>query len=177
VLVIAFLICALVLGALILKKYELGNRKPQSPPQGQQHGILMVTLFFASPDGSSLEREGREIDACDGLSECVGDVVGELINGPVGNLNPALPSATTLNGVIIDGDRAVVDLGEGFGKGLPGGSNSEMLAVYSIVDTIAVNFPKIKLVRLLINGQAVETLNGHLDLTEPLAPDFDIEKK
>jgi spore germination protein GerM len=160
-----------------MKKYELGHQKPQTPPQPQQHGVLMVTLFFASPDGSSLEREGREIDACDGLSECVGDVVGELINGPVGNLNPALPSATTLNGVTIDGDRAVVDLGEGFAKGLPGGSNSEMLAVYSIVDTITVNFPKIKQVKLLINGKGVETLNGHLDLTEPLTPDFDIEKK
>ena len=71
----------------------------------------------------------------------------------------------------------MIDLGDEIVNGLPGGSNSEMMAVYSIVDTVAVNFPRIKLVKLTIDGKSVETLKGHLDLSEPLASDFSLEKK
>jgi spore germination protein GerM len=104
-------------------------------------------------------------------------VVGELINGPLGDLAPSLPAATSINAVQVNGDLAQIDLGEEMVKGLPGGSNAEMTAVYSIVDTIAVNFPRIKQVKLLVGGKTIETLKGHLDLSKPLAPDFTLEKK
>ncbi|HTY21306.1 MAG TPA: GerMN domain-containing protein [Geobacteraceae bacterium] len=177
VLIIAFIICALVLGALMLKKYEARHQKPPVSPPPQQQGAVLVTLFFASPDGGALVREGREIDACGEPSECIEDVLDELINGPLGNLTPTLPSTTTVRDVRIEGEKLLIDLGDEIVKGLPGGSNSEMLAVYSIVDTVAINFPRIKLVRFTINGKTVETLNGHLDLSEPLQPDFSLEKK
>jgi hypothetical protein len=32
-------------------------------------------------------------------------------------------------------------------------------------------------VKLLLNGKGVETLKGHIDLREPLVPDFTLEKK
>jgi hypothetical protein len=177
VLIIAFIICAIVLGALMIMKYEERHRKPVAPSQVQQQGTMLVALFFASPDGVALVREGREIDACGELNKCVEEVVGELINGPMGNLTPALPSATTLHGVSIQGDNAIIDLGGEIVNGLPGGSNSEMLAVYSIVNTVAVNFPKIRLVKLTINGMETDTLKGHLDLREPLEPDYTLESK
>lgn len=177
VLIAAFIICALVLGALMLKKYEARHRKPVAPPQAQQQGTLLVTLFFASPDGEGLVREGREIDPCEGAAQCIEAVAGELINGPMGNLTPTLPPATRVHSVRIEGDSALIDVGDELGNGLTGGSNSEMLAVYSIVDTIAVNFPQIKMVKLLVNGKSVETLKGHLDLREPLTPDFTLEQK
>jgi spore germination protein GerM len=177
VLIIAFIICAIVLGALMIEKYEERHRKPVAPPPSQQEGTMLVALFFASPDGVALVREGREVDACGEPKECVEEVVGELINGPMGNLTPTLPSATTLRGVSIEGDKALIDLGDEIVNGLPGGSNSEMLAVYSIVNTVAVNFPRIRLVKLKINGKEAETLKGHLDLRDPLGPDYDLEKK
>jgi spore germination protein GerM len=176
-LIIAFLICAMVLGALMLKKYEMRSKKPVVPPQEQKQGTLLVTLFFASQDGDALVREGREIDTCEDPAKCIEAVLGELINGPLGNLSPTLPPATTIHSVRIEGDRAIIDMSDEIVNGLPGGSNSEMTAVYSIIDTIAVNFPRIKLVKLLINGKAVETLKGHLDLREPLGPDFSLEQK
>jgi sporulation and spore germination protein len=174
---IAFIVCAAVLGALMLKKYEDRRLQPAAPPQPQQEGVLLVTLFFASPEGDRLVREGREIDACDGPAECVEAVVEELINGPLGDLTPTLPAAATVHDVQVDGDLALVDLGEELAEGLPGGSSAELTAAYSIVNTIAVNFPGIKRVKLLLGGKEVETLKGHLDLREPLAPDFGLEKK
>jgi spore germination protein GerM len=177
VLFIAFIVCAAVLGALMLKKYEDRRLQPAAPPQSQQEGVFLVTLFFTSPEGTGLVREGREIGACDEPAECVEAVVEELINGPLGDLAPALPAAATIHSVQVDGDLALVDLGEELAEGLPGGSDAEMMAAYSIVNTVAVNFPRIKRVKLLLGGKEVETLKGHLDLREPLAPDFDLEKK
>jgi len=177
VLFIAFFICAVVFGALMLKKYETRHRQPALPAQPHQQGIHLVTLFFASTDGAGLVREGREIDSCGEPAECVEAVIGELINGPLGNLSPTLPTSTSIRTVRIERDVAYVDLGAELVKALPGGSNSEMTAVYSIVNTIAVNFPRIKLVKLMHNGKDLETLEGHLDLHEPLAPDFTLEKR
>jgi len=177
VLFIAFFICAVVFGALMLKKYETRHLQPPLPAQPHQQGIRLVTLFFASPDDAGLVREGREIDSCGEPAECVHALVAELINGPLGNLSPTLPTSTPIRTVRIVGDVAFLDLGDELVKALPGGSNSEMTAVYSIVNTIAVNFPRIKLVKLMFNGKDVETVEGHLDLREPLAPNFTLEKK
>jgi spore germination protein GerM len=177
VLFIAFIVFAAVLGALMLKKYAVRRQQPVAAPHPQQGGTFLVTLFFASPDGAGLVREGREIDPCVDSARCVEAVVGELINGPLGDLAPTLPAATSIHAVQVNGDLAQIDLGEEMIKGLPGGSNAEMEAVYSIVDSIAVNFPRIKQVKLMVNGKAVETLNGHLDLRGPLTPDFTLEKK
>ncbi|HEX9023354.1 MAG TPA: GerMN domain-containing protein [Geobacteraceae bacterium] len=177
VLIIAFLLCAAALGALFLKKYEERSRQPAIPLHPHQEGTLMVTLFFASPDGSTLMREGREIDACGDAADCVESVVEELINGPRGELSPTLPDNASVQNVQVNGDLAVVDLGEDTIKGIPGGSHAEMTAVYSIVDSIAVNFPRIKQVKFLFDGKPADTLKGHLDLREPLQPDFTLEQK
>jgi Sporulation and spore germination. len=45
--------------------------------------------------------------------------------------------------------------------------------VYSIVNTLA-EFPNIKRVRILLEGQPVETLGGHIAVNELLEPDYSI---
>ena len=52
-----------------------------------------------------------------------------------------------------------------------GGSLAEMNTVFSIVNSLTLNFPEIKRVQILIEDRAVETLNGHMDLSRPLRPD------
>jgi spore germination protein GerM len=177
VLVIAFIIFAAILGALMLSRYGEREIKPAPPAGKQQAGTFPVTLFFAAPDDSGLVREGREIDVCDSPADCLAALLGELANGPLGELAPILPAATIVRSVHIEGDLAVVDLGNEIVEGLPGGSHAELLAVYSMVDTIAVNFPTIRRVTFLIDGEPASTLKGHLDLREPLVPDFTLEKK
>ena len=44
------------------------------------------------------------------------------------------------------------------------------MTVYSIVNTLA-ELPEIEMVRFLIEGEEIETLAGHLDLSEPVYPD------
>lgn len=173
---IAFALSAAVLGALILRKYEMSRMKPAPPPHAPEAGRILVTLFFASPGGEGFAREAREIDPCTEPAECAEEVVEELINGPVGELSPTLPPTATIRSVRVEGETALVDFGKGFAEGLPGGSHGEMSAVYSVVDSLVFNFPRIKKVKFLLEGEWVESL-GHLDLREPLAPDFTLEKK
>ena len=174
-LLIAFMISAVVLGALIYRKYETSRLKPP-PPQPQETGTLLVALFFASPDGTGLVREAREIDACADPTACAEEVLEELINGPVGDMSPSLPPVATFHSVRVEGETAIVDFGKEFSEALPAGSNAQMVAVYSVIDSLAFNIPSIKNVRFLLGGESVRTL-GQLDLSVPLAPDFSLEKK
>lgn len=58
-----------------------------------------------------------------------------------------------------------------------GGSNNELLIVASIVNTLVDNDERIKKVQLLIDGKTVETLLGHVDISEPLVRMPELIKK
>lgn len=173
---VAFIVIAAVLGALMLRKYQGSHELPSPPSATVPEESRTVTLFFASPDDDSLVRESRRIEPCGELAECVEAVLDELTNGPIGDHAPTLPPGASVQDVQVEGDTAVIDFGQELVDGLPEGSSAEMTAVYSVVDTVAVNFPEIKRVRFLIDGEPLKDLKGHLDLREPLSPDFALEK-
>jgi hypothetical protein len=52
-----------------------------------------------------------------------------------------------------------------------GGSMSEILAVYAIIDSVVLNIAEITRVGILVNGRPLKTLNGHLDLRRALPAD------
>jgi hypothetical protein len=172
----AFLVLAAFLVVLVLKKYQGRHAFPPAPaaPEAATHSVV---LFFGGPTGEGLVREAREADPCDDTSECIRDVIEELVNGPLDDLSPVLPPQTTVLDVAVSGDTATVDFGPELQEGLPEGASAEMLAAYSIVDTVAVNFPQIRRVRITVGGKPVGTLREHLDLREALAPDFSLEVK
>ena len=64
---------------------------------------------------------------------------------------------------------AFVDLSKEAVTNHRGGSLDELFAVYAIVNAVTVNLPAIKSVQILIDGQEVDTLAGHVDLRHPLA--------
>jgi hypothetical protein len=177
ILLIAFLLFAVVLGALVFRKYDTAGRKVAPPPQAAPVGTFVGTLFFASPDGQGLVREGREVEIAENVEEGIESLVDELISGPVGSLAPTLPANARVIGVQVKGDLAQIDFGPELAEGVPSGSSAEMAAVYSVVDTVTVNFPQIKSVQFLVNGAALESLKGHLDLRKPLPPDYTLEKQ
>jgi len=51
------------------------------------------------------------------------------------------------------------------------GSSDELLSVFSIVDSVVINLPAVRRVQLLIRGEPVSTLAGHIDISRPLAVD------
>ena len=51
--------------------------------------------------------------------------------------------------------------------GFVGGSTGEELLIGSVVNTLT-EFKEVNAVKFLIDGQEVETLSGHMDLSEPI---------
>lgn len=172
-LLIPFLVIALVFGATIWKKYRASRELPVVPQVQQPAGKRTVVLFFVA-DGTRLAREARELEQCNDAVACLKEVLEELVNGPVGEFDESLPDGTVINTVRVDGNLASVDLNKAFAEALPSGSSAEMLAVYSIVDTVATNFPQIAKVKLSIEGDGKSILR-HLDLSDPLVPDYALE--
>ncbi len=171
---IPFLVVILFFSIMAWKKYRASRELPSLPTQQQSEGGRSVTLFFAA-EGTKLGRESREIDACDTDTDCLKSVLDELLNGPVGEFDETLPEGTAVETIRIEGNLATVEFNRIFSETMPSGSSAEMMAVYSVVNTIAVNFPQIQKVKLNSTGSTGNSLR-HLDLSEPLQPDFSLEQ-
>jgi hypothetical protein len=52
------------------------------------------------------------------------------------------------------------------GTSIPSGIQSEQTAVESITRTLEANVPQVQRLKILIHGQEVDSLAGHLDLTQ-----------
>lgn len=174
-LLIPFLVIAMVFGTMIWQKYRDSRQVPVAPKIQPSVGKRTAVLFFVA-DGVRLAREARELDPCEDTVACLNDVLEELLNGPVGEFDEPLPEGTVVNSVRIDGDMAGIDLNSAFVDTLPSGSSAEMLAVYSIVNTVAVNFPQISRVKLSVEGNQSSRLK-HLDLSDPLTPEYTLEQQ
>ena len=68
---------------------------------------------------------------------------------------------------------AVADFSDALATATPSGILSEQMALDSIARTLAANVDSVRRLKVLIHGQEVETLAGHLDLTGffPLRPE------
>jgi len=130
-----------------------------------------IVLYFTDQDGEYLIGEKRRIIKKEVPKEEAIEVMDELIKGPKGKLIPTLPPRTKcLNFKIDERGAAIINFNRALSKEHPGGSSAEILTVYSIVNSLAQNFPQIKQVQILIDGKPVETIAGHLSLRQSIAP-------
>jgi spore germination protein GerM len=72
---------------------------------------------------------------------------------------------------------AKINFNRALSKDHPGGSSAEMMTLYSIVNSLTLNFSQIKRVQILIEGKAVETIAGHLSLGQPVLPKPDLIRR
>ena len=59
----------------------------------------------------------------------------------------------------------------------PGGSFTELLTVYAIVNAVTANLPTVQRVQILIDGKEADTLAGHVDLRRPLIRDVTLVRE
>lgn len=138
----------------------------------------VVTLYFSEEEGEYLVGEKREIPKKESVEEEAKEAIIELIRGPRGELIPTLPSQTELLGLQLDQrGLARVNFNRAFTQNHPGGSSAEMMTVYSVVNSLTLNFSNIKRVQFLVEGKQVETIAGHLSLRQSVLPKPDLIKK
>ncbi|MEA2163239.1 MAG: hypothetical protein QOK37_1366 [Thermoanaerobaculia bacterium] len=134
--------------------------------------VRPITLFFEGPE-MLLVREMRNVPLPENPAGALSVVVRELLKGSANAGVPHIfPRDTEVRGAFLLPDgTAFVDLGgPTLTNGWPTGSHEELMAVYSVVQTVVTDFPTVGRVRILINGEPAETLAGHVNLEHALTP-------
>jgi spore germination protein GerM len=145
-----------------------GSQKPptDSPERPQK---AAVDLYFADWNNSFLKSEQRVMPHPPDTVGFARAIVEALIKGPQKGLLQTLPEGAALNALYITPDNVCyVDLSEAVRSNHPGGSNSELLTIYSVVNSLILNIPEIERVKILIDGNETSTLAGHIDLQYPV---------
>jgi len=145
---------------------EDAHFQPAGPTQSKKSA---VHLYFSNRDNYYLMSEQRVISHSGDSVDYARSIVEALIKGPQNSLVRTIAASTKLRAIYIIPDGACyVDLSQAVEKDHPGGCNTELLTIYSVVNSLILNVPEIKRVKLLIDGKEVQTLAGHIDLVFPL---------
>ena len=156
-----------------LEKKEVTKEKKEKVAEKK-----VVTLYFSDEQEEYLIGEKRQILKRDEVREEAEETIRELIKGPKGKLLPTLPPRTKILALQLDAKgMARVNFNQALHSDHPGGSSAEMMTVYSIVNSLALNFPQIKRVQILIDGKPIESIAGHLSLKQPIPPKPDLIKR
>lgn len=131
---------------------------------------IKATLYFASEDGMRLVPAEAEVPLAEGVvAQARSIVVAQLTTEPPAPLASTIPKGTTLRGIFVSQRNEVfVDLDPSIRSAHPGGALQELMTVYTIVNVLLTNLPTLREVQILIGGQEVDTLAGHVDLRRPL---------
>ncbi len=136
-----------------------------TPPLPQQ-----VNLFLLDPTALTLVPVKIERRLHTELTQRLSQVVKALIQETPPNFRNPIPRGTLLNEVYVDSHQtAYLDFSRHLTDGHIGGTTAEGLTIMAILNTVFDAFPDdIKQVQILIDGNEVKTLAGHLNLSQPL---------
>ena len=132
-----------------------------------------VYLYFSDNNTNQyLRGEARpDLGSDDPIVFCR-QIIDALIQGPFSGLARTIPATTELRAIYINERTAYVDLTREVAVSHPGGVLSELMTIYSIVNTLVLNVNAVDQVKILIAGQETETLSGHIDIRFPLNADM-----
>jgi hypothetical protein len=154
---------------------EEGQATPTPTPRSAADAErqINVQLFFAAADRAGLVAEQRAVAYHADLSRQLKAVLAELLRGSKAGLAAPLDPETRVLEVFVSSDGcAYVDLSREAARPRGVGSQLELVSVYAVVNTLAVNFPAVSRVQVLVDDRPVDSLAGHADLTRPLLPDL-----
>ena len=134
--------------------------------------VREIQLYFSTLMGTSLVPESHEIPACDEDRDCIHGLLLSLIAGSQqGNL-PVLPPETKVLSIEVENDLVRVNFSRHLVDFHPGGSLTELLSIYSLVNSLNENFPYVRQLQILIAGEVRQTLKGHARIDQPIYADF-----
>jgi hypothetical protein len=138
--------------------------------------VVSLELYFPGED-DVLHVEERNVPVAEDPQEAIFIVASAVLDGPTRDeLRPILPADVTIGSVDLDAfGTAFVGL-ESAAYATPpiAGSNMEMLALYSLVNSVVLNVDGVDALVLLWNGQQLATLAGHIDTRNPIEPRTDL---
>jgi len=174
---IVFPVIAIVAAAGVYLKYK---DRLQSEPRSDRiretasvraakpSDMSIANLYFANKDNVHLIAETRSLLHTGGPAAFGKRIIENLVKGPQEDLVRTIPGDTRLLALyVLEDGTACVDLSEMIAERHPGGSRSELLTVFSIVNSLVLNLPEVTAVKLLVAGREASTLAGHIDIRFP----------
>lgn len=137
-----------------------------SSEQADKAAAKNITVYFPDANGEKLIAAKRQTSA-EG-SDAYKAAVQSLIDGPKSDAEgiSVMPKGTKLLGISVQDQTATVDFSGEFKRNFSGGSTGELMLIGSVVDTLT-QFDGIKSVRFTVEGQRIDSLSGHMDLSAP----------
>ncbi len=143
------------------------SKLTQTPITTPTDTKLKARLFWASSlNPALLEADEIELPLSADPIQRSRQLVDTLIQSPPSAPQRTLPAdASLLAFYLLPDGTAIADFSDSLSTGTPSGILSEQLAVNSITQTLAASVPQIRRLKILLHGQEVDTLAGHVDLT------------
>ena len=172
---IYFVLAIIVAGTVLFFLYRLDKttaleRLDQTVGSSIARGSSksVVHIYFADKNNAFLGSEERVLFHDDDPVEFGKVIIESLINGPEGEFMRTIPADTILRALYLTKDgTAYVDMSKEIKEKHPGGSRSELMTIYTIVNSLILNIPEIDAVKILIEGCESMTLAGHIDTRFP----------
>ena len=127
---------------------------------------VKVNVYYARSDGTGLIAVSRTVNT-EKDDKYTAALKSLLTGTKEKGQTTVIPKKAKLRSVTVKDGVATADFSKEMQENFSGGSTGEEMLVGSIVNTLT-DFPEVQKVQILIDGAPVETLSGHMDLSEPL---------
>ena len=145
---------------------QTAQTKDTEKPLQEKPKEMQVNVYYTRNDGTGLIAVSRKVNT--EKDDKYTAAMKSLLTGTKekGQTN-VIPKKAKLRSVTVKDGVATVDFSKELEQNFSGGSTGEEMLIGSIVNTLT-DFPEVEKVQILIEGASVETLSGHMDLSEPL---------
>jgi sporulation and spore germination protein len=150
----------------IMNKKIISQKAPISPDTAR--------VFFTT-DGRYLNAEIVEISRDLSPYERIQILINRLTKGPASKyFEKILPENVTLQAIFIGENEVTLDFSKELSENFQGGTITEMLTVYSIVNTVTLNVDNIQKVQIMTEGKIRTVLSGEIDISRPLSTNLNL---
>lgn len=132
-----------------------------------------IFLFTPDKNGDRLVKIEAVINSEAPVEDQVKQALSLLFSGEKSPA-PLFPEGMIIRDVFVYDQTAIISLGGDFRKKLAGGVWTELLAVYSIANTLSANFEQINKTQILINDREAEFFISHVSISRAIAADFSL---
>ena len=173
---VTIVICLAIVLLLISnsKRTIIQDAPPELPGQANPTDMLpaprQVNIFLLESDRLELTPIRVELRLYPETTTSLKQIITALVQETRTNYRNPIPRGTLINEVYIDTQKtAYLDFSHHLADGQIGGTTAEYLTVTAILRTVFDALPEdIKHVQILIDGEEVETLAGHINISQPL---------
>lgn len=156
------------------KQTEIGKAPPKLPKTtNDSDGSLQteqVNIFLLDTESFEVKPIKVEIQLSRDTIDRLKSIVDTLTKETPTNYRNPIPRGTVLNEAFIDTQKTVyLDFSHHLTNGHIGGTTAEFMTISAILKTVFDNFPdEIRYIQLLVDGQEIEALTGHVNLSAPM---------